>query len=118
MTTDEQIIETNPQTQCPRCLAWVDDLDGFGVLAHLGPDGCGYCSHPSTVILVGPTDTGLMRERCDVCRGTVESRTINGRYEVLRVIPNPRPDVDAQLARSKALRERLGAKYDLDPEAK
>lgn len=32
-----------PQAQCPSCGAWVDDLDGFGVLVH---DGCGYCSHP------------------------------------------------------------------------
>lgn len=39
-----------PKTQCPRCLAWVEDFDGFGVLAHTKdayPDGCGYCSHPS-----------------------------------------------------------------------
>lgn len=32
---------------CPKCGAWVPDYDGFGVLAHLGPTGCGYCSHPS-----------------------------------------------------------------------
>jgi len=34
-----------PQTQCPKCGAWVDDYDGFGVLAH--PE-CGYCCHPSS----------------------------------------------------------------------
>lgn len=32
-----------PQTQCPSCGAWVDDLDGFGVLFH---EECSYCSHP------------------------------------------------------------------------
>ena len=34
---------------CPKCGAWVEDLDGFGVLAHYAPmpDACGYCSHPS-----------------------------------------------------------------------
>lgn len=35
-----------PQTQCPRCGKWIDDNDGFGVLAH---GACGYCSHPSTL---------------------------------------------------------------------
>lgn len=30
---------------CPKCGALVEDLDGFGVLAHLAPGGCGYCSH-------------------------------------------------------------------------
>lgn len=33
-----------PQSLCPKCHEWVDDFDGFGVLAH---DKCGYCSHPS-----------------------------------------------------------------------
>ena len=40
-----------PQSQCPHCGAWVDDYDGFGVLAHCGPyypDACGYCSHPTS----------------------------------------------------------------------
>jgi len=39
-----------PRAQCPGCGKWVDDHDGFGVLAHIKPtypDGCGYCSHPS-----------------------------------------------------------------------
>lgn len=35
-----------PQTQCPKCGHWVDDHDGFGVLAH---GTCGFCSHPSTL---------------------------------------------------------------------
>jgi len=36
-----------PETQCPKCGAWIPDFDGFGVLAHLGPYGCGYCKHAS-----------------------------------------------------------------------
>lgn len=32
---------------CPRCGEDVEDLDGFGVLAHVGPDGCGFCTCPS-----------------------------------------------------------------------
>jgi len=32
------------QAQCPQCKAWVDDMDGFGVLRH---EACGYCSHAS-----------------------------------------------------------------------
>lgn len=35
-----------PQTQCPKCGTWLDDHDGFGVLAH---GKCGYCCHPSTI---------------------------------------------------------------------
>lgn len=51
---------------CPKCGAWVEDLDGFGVLAHLKPHptACGYCSHPSR--------TGGV---CGIC-GEVES--VNG----------------------------------------
>lgn len=33
-----------PKTQCPKCGEWIEDMDGFGVLAH---KACGYCSHPS-----------------------------------------------------------------------
>jgi len=43
--------EPFPQSQCPGCQAWLDDCDGFGVLAHVKPyheDGCGYCTHPSS----------------------------------------------------------------------
>jgi hypothetical protein len=47
-----------PETLCPNCLAWVPDLDGFGVLAH---DACGYCSHPSS-------DDGV----CGICGEQVE----------------------------------------------
>lgn len=39
-----------PLAPCPKCGAWVEDHDGFGVLAHIKPayaDGCGHCSHPS-----------------------------------------------------------------------
>lgn len=32
------------QSQCPRCKAWQDDYDGFGVLSC----ACGYCAHPAT----------------------------------------------------------------------
>ncbi len=39
--TDDDIVET----QCPQCGEWLEDLDGFGVLAHI--PGCGYCLHPS-----------------------------------------------------------------------
>lgn len=49
-----------PKTQCPKCLAWLEDFDGFGVLAHLEPDGCGYCSHPS-----------LDGNVCGICEATV-----------------------------------------------
>lgn len=48
--------EDLPETRCPACGKWIPDLDGFGVLAHTGPDGCGYCSHPSR--------TG---RTCDIC---------------------------------------------------
>lgn len=40
----EPIEDDAVQSQCPRCGEWVEDLDGFGVLAH---EACGYCSHPS-----------------------------------------------------------------------
>ncbi len=33
-----------PQAQCPRCLQWQSDLDGFGVLKCAV---CEYCQHPS-----------------------------------------------------------------------
>lgn len=58
MTTDEM-----PKTQCPQCLAWVEDFDGFGVLAHLPrdhADGCGYCSHPA-----------IDDDVCGVCEATI-----------------------------------------------
>jgi hypothetical protein len=38
------LFAETPQTQCPKCGEWLDDLDGFGVLRH---EKCGYCSHPS-----------------------------------------------------------------------
>lgn len=39
-------VTETPQTKCPKCSQWLDDHDGFGVLAH---GKCGYCSHPSTI---------------------------------------------------------------------
>lgn len=36
-----------PSSVCPGCGAEVPDYDGFGVLAHLGDGGCGYCQHAS-----------------------------------------------------------------------
>lgn len=65
-------VEETPQSQCPKCGKWVDDLDGFGVLAHTKPayaDGCGYCSHPSR-------DGGV----CGIC-GDVEQPTGEPRGE-------------------------------------
>ena len=56
MTGQAAPEEDLPLTRCPACGKWIPDLDGFGVLAHTGPDGCGYCSHPSR--------TG---RTCDVC---------------------------------------------------
>lgn len=52
---------------CPSCGTEVEDLDGFGVLAH---DECGYCSHPSM------TGTALYRGgrkiwKCDACSALV-----------------------------------------------
>ena len=44
MTIMADAADEVPQTQCPKCGAWVDDYDGFGVLAH---SECGYCCHPS-----------------------------------------------------------------------
>jgi len=41
-----------PKSQCPKCGKWELDYDGFGILAHVKPEypnGCGYCSHPSTL---------------------------------------------------------------------
>ena len=32
-----------PKTQCPSCGEWIEDFDGFGVLAH---EECGLCYHP------------------------------------------------------------------------
>ena len=42
-----------PMMQCPQCEEWMEDMDGYGCLAH---DACGYCSHPS---ITGDT--------CDIC---------------------------------------------------
>lgn len=36
--------------RCPKCGYWIEDMDGFGCLAHLTTNyrmGCGYCSHPN-----------------------------------------------------------------------
>jgi hypothetical protein len=45
-----------PQMQCPKCGEWLEDMDGFGVLAH---DACGYCTHPS-----------IADYRCMICGAT------------------------------------------------
>lgn len=50
--------ETVPQTQCPSCGDWLDDLDGWGVLAH---EACGYCDHPSL------DGDGAGRMICGIC---------------------------------------------------
>lgn len=36
-----------PTMECPRCGVEMVDYDGFGVMAHLGAGGCGYCRHAS-----------------------------------------------------------------------
>ena len=79
--------DTAPVVKCPACGSWVPDLDGFGVLAHPKPDGCGYCSHPSR--------TGSM---CNIC-GDVEGAVVNVRLvlgpDVLQPgagDPQPGPD--------------------------
>jgi hypothetical protein len=53
--------EQTPKTQCPRCGEWIEDHDGFGVLAH---KECGYCCHPS-----GDLDT------CGICGGSMDDKT-------------------------------------------
>ena len=56
-TFEYRVVNPVPKSQCPRCREYVDDYDGFGVLAHMqSQGGCGYCSHP------GYTD-GL----CTIC---------------------------------------------------
>lgn len=55
MIDDEDEVS---QSLCPRCGEWVDDFDGFGVLAHAA---CGYCSHPSL--------TGGV---CGICEARIE----------------------------------------------
>lgn len=42
--TCEEVPSSCP---CPWCGEWVEDWDGFGVVAHLGDGGCGYCAHLS-----------------------------------------------------------------------
>lgn len=70
---DEEV----PQTQCPRCGEWLDDLDGFGVLAHI--PGCGYCSHPS-----GDGD-GKGGYTCGICGVAIPSTRPVDLMEALRV---------------------------------
>jgi hypothetical protein len=36
-----------PTMTCPQCGTEMEDFDGFGVLFHVGPGGCGYCSCPT-----------------------------------------------------------------------
>lgn len=45
--------DDTPMSMCPKCLEWLEDLDGFGILSH---EKCGYCSHPS-----------LTDGKCDIC---------------------------------------------------
>jgi hypothetical protein len=53
-------VEDVPQACCPKCGAWIDDYDGFGVLAH---KECGYCCHPSA-------DGDGEYDVCCICGGT------------------------------------------------
>ncbi len=62
-STGEVFIDV-PDSPCPKCGAWVPDLDGFGVLAHLGPGGCGYCAHAS-----------LTDGVCGFCGATMAARS-------------------------------------------
>lgn len=62
--TDEIAI---PQTQCPKCGDWLDDLDGFGVLRHAA---CGYCAHPSGTVLNDGS------EQCDVCGLIIPAKVV------------------------------------------
>ncbi len=47
---------------CPMCGGYVEDLDGFGVLAH---DACGYCSHPDRY-----------GGECTICRHVIEDLVV------------------------------------------
>ena len=70
---------------CPQCGRGVPDLDGFGILAHLGGDGCGFCVHPSTMG-EGVTDDGNALERCNVCERLLEY-AVNGHIaKLVRVV--------------------------------
>lgn len=67
--TAEHLSFPTPRAQCPACGKWVDDHDGFGVLAHIKPaypDGCGYCSHPS----IDYDDEGVIGT-CGICKRRV-----------------------------------------------
>lgn len=44
---DPERLTGVPHQPCPQCKALVPDHDGFGVVAHLGLGGCGYCKHAS-----------------------------------------------------------------------
>lgn len=59
--------EVLPKMECPKCHAVMDDMDGFGCLAHVAPmaDACGYCTHPS---LDGQEDGTW---KCGICEATV-----------------------------------------------
>ncbi len=72
----ESGTEETPKAQCPRCGVWVNDFDGFGVLAHTKPaysDGCGYCSHPSrddgVCGICGELESGTEPIECEACEG-------------------------------------------------
>lgn len=41
---EEDLFNDTPETKCPRCGRWIEDMDGFGVVRH---ESCGYCSHIS-----------------------------------------------------------------------
>lgn len=71
---------------CPQCGRDVPDLDGFGVIAHLGGDGCGYCSHPSTDSVRAPNNAGLALERCGVCERLLEYEINGSCARLVRVV--------------------------------
>lgn len=62
-TVDPALLST-----CPKCGALVEDLDGFGVLAH---DACGYCSCPS-----------IDGDTCSICGKTADDGYAKDGFEV------------------------------------
>ncbi len=55
--------EEQPQSRCPACRVWQDDLDGSGVLCCAA---CGYCAHASQ------SGDGRGNWVCNTCDKTLE----------------------------------------------